>query len=280
MDILDLKRRLENFLIEDIGNGDITSEAIFSRDQQASAQFVARESFIAAGLESIMVQLFLLCNQDMEGRGVKDGTRVEPGDVIFTVQGPVIDLLRAERVGLNLAQRLSGIATHTNSFVRRVEDLPVKIVDTRKTTPGLRGLEKYAVRVGGGGNHRFNLTDGILIKDNHITACGSISRAVQLLREKAPHTFKVEVEAESLDQVSECLEAGVDIIMLDNMDIPNMEKAVELTAGKALLEASGGVTLDNVRAIAETGVDLISVGGLTHSAPNCDISMRITSSLV
>ncbi|MGM0681506.1 MAG: carboxylating nicotinate-nucleotide diphosphorylase [Thermodesulfobacteriota bacterium] len=278
MDPLALNRILENFLAEDIGNGDITSEAIFRRDQQVSAEFIAKDNFIVAGLEDIVVRLFLLCNPYLQYEVIKDGSRVEAGDTIFRVQGPALDLLRAERVGLNIIQRLSGIATYTNFFVHKVEDLPVKIVDTRKTTPGMRVLEKYAVRVGGGSNHRFNLTDGILIKDNHISACGGIYPAVKLVRERAPHILKIEVETENLGQVNECLEAGVDIIMLDNMDTSLMKKAVELTAGNALLEASGGVTLDNVRAIAETGVDLISVGGLTHSATSCDISMRITSS--
>lgn len=277
MDPLHLKRTLEAFLAEDVGSGDITSEAILPRNQESLAEFVAKDNFIAAGLEEIAVQLFLLCNSGLQCEGVKDGSRVEAGRVIFTARGPTADLLRAERVGLNLVQRLSGIATYADSFVSRVADLPVKIVDTRKTTPGMRMLEKYAVRVGGACNHRFNLTDGILVKDNHITACGGIPQAVKLIRKRAPHTLRVEVETETLEQVSECLEAGVDIIMLDNMSISQMKKAVKLVAGKALIEASGGVTLKNVRAIAETGVDLISVGGLTHSAPSCDISMKITS---
>lgn len=277
MDPLHLKRTLEAFLAEDVGSGDITSEAILPRNQESLAEFVAKDNFIAAGLEEIAVQLFLLCNSGLQCDGVKDGSRVKAGRVIFTARGPTADLLRAERVGLNLVQRLSGIATYTDSFVSRVADLPVKIVDTRKTTPGMRMLEKYAVRVGGACNHRFNLTDGILVKDNHIAACGGIPQAVKLIRKRAPHTLRVEVETETLEQVSECLEAGIDIIMLDNMSISQMEKAVELVAGKALIEASGGVTLKNVRAIAETGVDLISVGGLTHSAPSCDISMKITS---
>lgn len=275
MDPLYLQSKLEEFLTEDIASGDITSEAIFHRGQEAAAEFVAKEDFIAAGLEHLAVHLFLLCNSAIQCRGIRDGSRVESGQVVFSARGPINDLLRAERVGLNLVQRLSGIATYTRSFVNRVGDLPVKIVDTRKTTPGLRVFEKYAVRVGGGSNHRFNLADGVLIKDNHIAACGGISLAVKRLREKIPHTLKIEVETENIDQVKECLEAGVEIIMLDNMDIRQMEKAVLLTAGRALLEASGGITLDDVRAVAETGVDLISVGGLTHSAPSCDISMKV-----
>ncbi len=270
-----MQRRLKDFLAEDLGNGDVTSEAIFSGEQGAVAEFIAKEDFIAAGIEDVVIQLFQICNQDIVCAGVEDGSWVSAGEVIFTARGPVLDLLRAERVGLNLVRCLSGIATHTNSYVQRVQGLSVKIVDTRKTIPGMRALEKYAVRVGGGSNHRFNLADGILIKDNHISACGGVSRAVEMVRPKSSHTLKVEVETKNLDQVEECLETGVDIIMFDNMDIGSMREAVVLTDGRALLEASGGVTLENVRAIAETGVDLISVGGLTHSAPSCDISMEI-----
>jgi nicotinate-nucleotide pyrophosphorylase (carboxylating) len=188
----------------------------------------------------------------------------------------VLDLLKAERVALNLVQRLCGTATLTAKFVERVRPFPVRILDTRKTTPGLRMLEKYAVRTGGGYNHRFNLGDGVLIKDNHIQACGSIKNAVTRMREKIPHTMKIEVETSDMDQVRECLLCGVDIIMLDNMDTSTMREAVKLADGRALLEASGGIDLDNVRGVAETGVDYISVGALTHSAPACDISMRLT----
>jgi nicotinate-nucleotide pyrophosphorylase (carboxylating) len=197
--------------------------------------------------------------------------------VLLTANGPVLDLLKAERVALNLVQRLCGIATFTSQFVEKVKPLPVRILDTRKTTPGLRMLEKYAVRAGGGYNHRFNLADGVLIKDNHIQACGSIKDAVARMREKVPHTMKIEVEASSMDQVRECLSCSVDIIMLDNMDPGMMRNAVILADGRVLLEASGGISLDNVREVAETGVDYISIGALTHSAPSCDISMRLKS---
>jgi nicotinate-nucleotide pyrophosphorylase (carboxylating) len=193
--------------------------------------------------------------------------------VLITVEGPVIDLLKAERVALNLLQRLCGIATLTASFVEEVRGYPARITDTRKTTPGLRVLEKYAVQAGGGSNHRFNLTDGVLIKDNHIAACGSITEAVARVRVRVPHTIRIEVETENLQQVNECLDCGVDIIMLDNMDLASMREAVALIAGRALVEASGGVKLANVREIAATGVDIISIGALTHSAPSCDIGM-------
>jgi nicotinate-nucleotide pyrophosphorylase (carboxylating) len=192
---------------------------------------------------------------------------------LLTVSGPVIDLLKAERVALNLLQRLSGIATLTDRFVEKVKVYAVRITDTRKTTPGLRVLEKYAVRVGGGTNHRFNLADGVLIKDNHIAACGSIREAVDKVRRRIPHTIRIEVETDSLDQVEECLACGVDIIMLDNMSPEIMAEAVRLINGRALVEASGGVTLETVEAIAMSGVDIISIGALTHSAPSCDIGM-------
>jgi nicotinate-nucleotide pyrophosphorylase (carboxylating) len=192
---------------------------------------------------------------------------------LLTVSGPVIDLLKAERVALNLLQRLSGIATLTAQFVEKVKVYAVRITDTRKTTPGLRVLEKYAVRVGGGFNHRFNLADGVLIKDNHIAACGSIREAVEKVRKQIPHTIRIEVETDNFEQVEECLTCGVDIIMLDNMSPELMSKAVRLINGRALVEASGGVNLETVESIAMSGVDIISVGALTHSAPSCDIGM-------
>lgn len=265
---------LRSFLREDIGNGDLSSEPLFTKGEEGRAHLVARETFVAAGAESVAAQVFYLQNPDIQClNAVPDGTKVKPGDVVLTVSGPVVDLLKAERVALNLLQRLSGIATFTSHFVEQVKDFPVRITDTRKTTPGLRMLEKYAVRVGGGYNHRFNLSDGVLIKDNHIAACGSLTRAVQILRERVPHTIKIEVETDTLDQVRECLECGADIIMLDNMDLAIMKEAVSMIAGKALVEASGGVNLSTVAGIAATGIDIISVGALTHSAPSCDIGM-------
>ena len=275
MNTMKLRETIKEFLLEDIGSGDITSESIFSPDQTGKASFIAKENFVVAGIEQIAVEVFQCCNPSILCTSVTDGTRVSVGDTLVTAQGPVIDLLKAERVALNLAQRLSGIATLTSHFVEKVMLLPVKIIDTRKTTPGLRMLEKYAVKVGGGLNHRFNLADGVLIKDNHIAASGSIQKAVNRVRENIPHTIKIEVETEILEQVKECLAADVDIIMLDNMGIEMMREAVKLVKGQALLEASGGINLDNVRAVAETGVNLISIGALTHSAPACDISMKL-----
>lgn len=269
-----LDRLYRSFLREDIGRGDLTSESIFPPDQTGRARIVAREPIIVAGGEIIGGRVFQVQNRAIEiSDAVPDGTRVQAGDQIFSVQGPVIDLLKAERVALNLLQRISGIATFTAQFVDRVKDYPVRICDTRKTTPGLRLLEKYGVVVGGGANHRFNLTDGILIKDNHIAACGSISAAVARVRGHVPHTIRIEVETDTLDQVRDCLDCGVDIIMLDNMSPAMMCEAVELIGGRAIVEASGGIVLDNLVEVAKTGVDIISIGALTHSAPSCDIGM-------
>lgn len=269
-----LHTMIRQFLCEDVGRGDLTSEAIFSDDDIGSARLVARDSFIVAGVQSVAAEVFKVQNPAViTVDPVADGTWARPKMGLLTVSGPVIDLLKAERVALNLLQRLSGIATFTARFVEKVKVYAVRITDTRKTTPGLRALEKYAVRVGGGSNHRFNLTDGVLIKDNHIAACGSIREAVEKVRVRTPHTVRVEVETDSLDQVEECLSCGVDIIMLDNMTPAMMATAVRLINGRALVEASGGVTLDTVESIAISGVDIISIGALTHSAPSCDIGM-------
>jgi nicotinate-nucleotide pyrophosphorylase (carboxylating) len=275
MDSLQIRRALQHFLSEDIGSGDITSSALLPNSQSGRAEFIAKEEFVAAGMGLVAAEVFHLCNPSISCTSIPDGVKTKKEDIVFEASGPVVDLLKAERVALNLVQRLSGIATLTAEFVQKVALLPVKIVDTRKTTPGLRMLEKYAVRVGGGYNHRFNLSDGILIKDNHIAACGSITKAVREIRKSAPHTLKIEVEAETLAQVEECLSCKVDIIMLDNMDCESMVKAVKLAKDKALLEASGGINLENIRKVAETGVNFISIGALTHSAKSCDISMKL-----
>jgi nicotinate-nucleotide pyrophosphorylase (carboxylating) len=263
------------FLAEDLGAGDFTSAAIFDPTQQAQAEFVVQVPLIAAGMTTVAAQVFLQVNPAILYTAATDGQAMNPGQIALTVTGPILDLLKAERVALNLTQRLCGIATLTAKFVDQVRPLPVKIADTRKTTPGLRGFEKYAVRVGGGHNHRFSLSDGIMIKDNHLAAAGSIAKAVTLVRASCPHTIKIECEAETMAQVQECLACGVDIILLDNMDCGTMRQAVVMANGRAIMEASGGVTLNNVRQVAETGVDIISIGALTHSAPACDISMRI-----
>ena len=277
MDVNVLKKYIEKFLHEDIGSGDLTSEAILDAEQAGIAEFVAKGSFVVCGIETFASLVFKTQNPAIEIiEASKDASQASPGDILLKAKGPVLDLLKAERVALNLVQRLCGIATLTALFVKKVKPLPVRILDTRKTTPGLRMLEKYAVRVGGGYNHRFNLADGVLIKDNHIQACGSIKNAVAKMRGKVPHTMKIEVEASSMEEVRECLNSTVDIIMLDNMTSDQMREAVKLAGGRALLEASGGISLENVREVAETGVDYISIGALTHSAPACDISMRLT----
>jgi nicotinate-nucleotide pyrophosphorylase (carboxylating) len=265
---------IRDFLREDVGRSDLTSEAIFSEHEMGSARLVARDSFFVAGVESVAAEVFKVQNPAViTVDPVPDGTGTCPNMALLTVSGPVVDLLKAERVALNLLQRLSGIATLTAQFIEKVKVYAVRITDTRKTTPGLRVLEKYAVRVGGGVNHRFNLTDGVLIKDNHIAACGSIKEAVARVKGQIPHTLRIEVETDTMEQVEACLECGVDIIMLDNMSPEMMSKAVRLINGRALVEASGGVTLDTVEAIAISGVDIISIGALTHSAPACDIGM-------
>ncbi len=263
-----------SFLAEDIGRGDLTSESIFGEDQIGSARLVAREAFVVAGAGAVAAEVFKVQNPAIVILDpVEDGRSVQPGQILLTLRGPVVDLLKAERVALNLLQRLSGIATLTARFVDCVKGYPVRITDTRKTTPGLRVLEKYAVRAGGGTNHRFNLTDGVLVKDNHIAACGSITEAVSRVRARAPHTIRIEVETETIEQVRECLSCRVDIIMLDNMPVEVMREAVACIAGRALVEASGGVNLDTVAEIARTGVNIISIGALTHSASSCDIGM-------
>jgi nicotinate-nucleotide pyrophosphorylase (carboxylating) len=278
MDTFLIDELLRGFLREDIEHGDITTEAIFSNTETASASLQAREPLIAAGIETVAARVFRLLDDCLTFTQITpDGARIVPGEVLMTVSGPVRNILRGERVALNLVQRLCGIATLTQSYVDVVQGCKAAIADTRKTTPGLRLLEKYAVRVGGGRNHRYSLSDGVLIKDNHIAACGSISEAVRRTRAVVPHTIAIEVETDTLAQVEECLRCGVQIIMLDNMDVDNLRQAVAMIGGKALVEASGGVNLRTVRAIAETGVDIISVGALTHSAPACDIGLDWTS---
>lgn len=260
-------------LAEDIGAGDITTVLTVPEDAPAKAILHAKTEGVVAGL-AIAARAFTLvapaahCEQH-----IADGTRVGPGTVLATIAGPARGLLTAERVALNFVQRLSGVATLTARFVVAVAGTSARIVDTRKTTPGLRTLEKYAVRMGGGHNHRIGLYDAVLIKDNHLAAGGGVARTVRRAREHAPHTMRIEVECKTLAQVDEAVAAQADIILLDNMDTETLREAVGRVGGRALTEASGGVRLETVRAIAETGVDLISVGALTHSAPALDISL-------
>jgi len=265
---------LTRALKEDMPQGDITTDNLIDDDEIAKAVLISKDEGIIAGIEVAKKAFQLLDENITFEENVKDGDYVKKGDIIARIEGKTKAILKAERTALNLLQRMSGIATKTHEFCQKVKDLPVKIVDTRKTTPGLRYLEKYAVRVGGGTNHRYCLSDGVLIKDNHISAAGSIKKAVEIIREKIPHTIKIEVETETLDQVREALEAGADIIMLDNMSREMMKEAVKIINKKALVEASGNVSLETVRDIALTGVDIISVGKLTHSVSAFDISLR------
>lgn len=272
MNIADIVARA---LAEDIGHGDITTELVIPPELNARGVFLAKQSGCLSGL-CVAEECFRQVDHTIafEAR-FHEGDAFEVGDELAIVTGPAASLLSAERVALNFLQRLCGIATLTREFVSRVSETPARIVDTRKTTPGLRLIEKAAVRAGGGRNHRYALYDGILLKDNHIAVAGGVSEAVAAARAGAPHTLKIEVEVTNLDELTEALAAGADVVLLDNMSVEQLEKAVALGGGRMLLEASGGVNLDTVADIAQTGVDLISVGALTHSATAVDISLEI-----
>jgi nicotinate-nucleotide pyrophosphorylase (carboxylating) len=273
MRMFGLDKIIETALQEDIHTGDLTTQAVVPKSRAISARLVAKESMILCGLD-VAARVFHYLDPSITFTPQYDeGSLVTTGSTIAVIEGEAALLLQGERVALNLMQRMCGIATMTSQYVKTVKGTKARVVDTRKTTPGLRQLEKYAVRIGGGNNHRTGLYDGVLIKENHITAAGGISVAIRRARDYIPHTLKIEIETETLDQVKEALDSGADIIMLDNMDNETMKQAVSLIAGKALVEASGGVNLDTIRGIAETGVDLISVGALTHSARAMDISM-------
>ncbi len=261
---------------EDIGIGDITTEATVPSTQEGVGTLLAKSDGIVAGLP-IAERVFAKLDTTLTFRAlVSDGDAVEAGTPIAEVQGSAKTILIGERTALNFLQRLSGIATLTAQFVEAVADYDTKIVDTRKTAAGWRAVQKYAVRVGGGYNHRFGLYDGVLIKDNHIVAAGGIGNAVQRAREVIPHTAKIEVEVETLDQVDEALKAGAEILLLDNMSSGTMKRVVGEVGNLALTEASGGITLERVQDVAATGVNLISVGALTHSAMPMDISLNLT----
>ena len=266
-DVLNL---IDSALAEDVGMGDPTTDILIDENLSGRADITAREPGVLAGVE-VAAAVFRRLDPSLEFETVtEDGSSVAPGDRLAAVTGCVASMLKAERTALNFVQRLSGIATETRRYVEAVEGLDARIVDTRKTTPGLRKLEKYAVVMGGGQNHRRNLADGILIKDNHIEALElqglGIGDVVRRALSGAPHTIKVEIEVETIEQLEEVLDAGADLVLLDNMGVEQMAAAVKVAAGRAVLEASGGITLETVRAIAETGVDIISVGALTHSA--------------
>lgn len=270
-----IRKIVEAALLEDIGTGDITTTAIVSRKMGGKAQTIAKDDFVVAGID-IFQDVFICLDDHIQfNLPVSDGQMVKKGDVIAEVSGSLLYILQAERVALNLFQRMSGIATLTRKYVEAVQGTKTKILDTRKTMPGLRLLDKMAVSIGGGFNHRMGLYDGVLIKDNHISAAGSIAAAVEAQRRRLPHTLKIEVETKNLQEIQEALDCRVDIILLDNMSTEEMKKAVELIGGRALAEASGNVNLQRVAAIAATGVDLISIGELTHSVRAADISLLI-----
>ncbi|CAM4306763.1 carboxylating nicotinate-nucleotide diphosphorylase [Paenibacillus alkaliterrae] len=275
-----VREQIRGWLSEDIGSGDITTETTIPRDSNSKAVIHVKESGIIAGLPVARIVFDVVDPSLIFEAKVQDGDHVDKGTVLAVVEGSTHSLLIGERLALNLMQRLSGIATKTRAFVDALEGLPVRLVDTRKTTPGHRLLEKYAVRVGGGANHRFGLYDAVMIKDNHIKGSGGIRAAVEAARSKIPHTMKIEVETESLEQVDEALACGADIIMLDNMAAAMMKEAVariKSAAPYVIVEASGGVTLETVRAIAVCGVDVISVGGLTYSFHALDISLDLNA---
>ncbi|AMV11789.1 nicotinate-nucleotide pyrophosphorylase [Geobacillus thermoleovorans] len=275
MNRLKLEQLLRQFFLEDIGDGDVTSETIFPAHERASGMFMAKADGVVAGV-GIIAAGYQLLDPRVEVTIMKqDGERVQAGETIAVASGPVGPLLSGERVILNLLQRLSGIATVTRQAVDLLGNSSTRICDTRKTTPGLRMLEKYAVTCGGGYNHRFGLYDGVMIKDNHIAFCGSIARAVKTVRERLGHMVKIEVETETEDEVLEAVEAGVDVIMFDNRTPDEVRAFVRLVPKPIITEASGGITLANVAAYGATGVDYISLGCLTHSAPVLDMSFNL-----
>jgi len=267
-------------LEEDIGPGDITTDALIDPDLSGKGVVFARQDLVVAGLQ-VGRRVFERVDPSLSVRFFcSEGKEIIAGDRVMAVEGRLAGMLTAERTALNFLQRLSGIATHVRGHVRLVEGKRARLVDTRKTTPGWRVLEKYAVRVGGAQNHRMGLFDGILIKDNHIAACGGISAAVEKARQRAHHLVRIEVEVESIPEAEEALAAGVDVIMLDNMSLEQIQEAVARIAGRATVEISGGVRMEALARLADTGVDLISVGALTHSAVSVDLSMEITAGTV
>ncbi|MBF0186676.1 MAG: carboxylating nicotinate-nucleotide diphosphorylase [Magnetococcales bacterium] len=262
-------------LEEDIGRGDVTSNALIPAGIEAEATFVAKQDLIVCGLPVVAEVFRRIDSRVRLLPEVSDGSGALPGNSICDIRGPARAVMAGERLALNLMQNLSGVATLTRRFVDQVQGTGVRIADTRKTTPGMRWLQKYAVRVGGGVNHRMGLDDGFLIKENHITLAGGVKQAVRRAHAATSHLHRIEVECETLTNVRDALDAGAHVLLLDNMDLEAMREAVALVDGKALLEASGNVTLDTVRAIAETGINMISVGAITHSAGSCDISLLV-----
>ena len=265
---------IKTALLEDINYIDMAADNLLDDSMISTARYIAKASGILCGID-VALRVFELLGGFTFKKYKNDGDRLEKGDIIAELTGPTKNLLKGERTSLNLLQHMSGIATMTAEAVEQVKGTAATVTDTRKTLPGLRALQKYAVTCGGGKNHRFNLSDAAMLKDNHIDACGSITKAVSTLRGKIGHTVKIEVETRNLDEVAEALATCCEIIMLDNMDCETMKKAVEMTSGKALLEASGNITAETIRKVAETGVDIISIGALTHSVKAFDISLKI-----
>ncbi|HIY33712.1 MAG TPA: carboxylating nicotinate-nucleotide diphosphorylase [Candidatus Eubacterium faecigallinarum] len=265
---------LLNTLKEDITYEDVSANAVMPEDKQGRADLICKQDGIICGLDVFRRVFELLDPRSRFESDYKDGDRVSKGDKIGVIYGDVKAILSGERTALNYLQRMSGIATITREYVDELSGCSATLLDTRKTTPNMRPFEKYAVKVGGATNHRYNLSDGVLLKDNHIGAAGSVTRAIEMAKEYAPFVRKIEIETETLDQVKEAVEAGADIIMLDNMDNDTVKKAVELIAGRAQTECSGNVTKERLREIAELGVDYISCGALTHSAPIMDVSLK------
>ena len=269
-----LTRLIRTALEEDCGNGDVTTAATIPEDAVAHGRYIAKEDGILCGMPVVRA-VFDEIDPDIALKvNFSEGQSFKKGDILAEVSGNARSVLTGERVGLNLLQHMSAIATATSAAVRQVEGYKAKITDTRKTTPGMRYLEKLAVRVGGGTNHRFNLSDGVLIKDNHIVAAGSVTAAIEAARKSVPHTLKIEVEVEDFQQLDEALKAGADVIMLDNMSCEDMKKAVDTVNGRAVLEASGNMGERDLREVAATGVDIISIGALTHSVKALDISLK------
>ena len=274
-----IQNLIDAALAEDVGNGDPTTDILVPPDLAGRAALVAKRDGVLAGVD-VAAAVFTRFDPSLSARALMaDGDVVSAGDRLAEIAGGVSSILKAERTAVNFLQRMCGVASETRRYVNAARGFRAQIVDTRKTTPGLRALEKYAVSVGGARNHRRNLSDGILIKDNHIQALamrgGGVGDAVKIAAARAPHTLKVEIEVDTIPQLREALEAGADLILLDNMSADEMREAVEIVDGRAVLEASGGVTLDAVAEIARTGVDIISVGALTHSAPSLDISLDL-----
>jgi len=276
LSIFMLRDIITRSLKEDIGSGDLTTQYAVPPEASGEARIFAKQKGVICGLPVAEAVFEVLDPQVQCRRLVAEGAQVEPGCPVFAVSGSLRSILTGERTALNFIQHLSGIATKTAAWVKELEAYPVRLADTRKTTPGLRLLEKYAVLTGGGCNHRLALDGGILIKENHIRAAGGISAAVQAIREKAPFTLRIEIEVTTLAELEEALAAQPDLILLDNMDVEMMRRAVEITAGRTLLEASGNITFERLREVAATGVDYISSGALTHSFKSLDLSLLIS----